>query len=91
MDRKFTTPQQVAEDFWYTNDIKLYLPKEDKREEYDAEPVIWCGVCKSLNIVRCDTPLNKELECYCADCGSIDMNEGSIHEWLGIENKINSK
>ena len=88
MDKKFNTPQEVARDFWATNNIKLYLPKTDKKK-YNKEPVLWCAVCNSLHILRCDSPLDKELECYCADCGAIYMIEGSIEEWLEIKDKIN--
>ena len=86
MKKKFKSMQEVAESFWKTNDISLYINNGSKAG-YDDEPVYWCSVCKSLHIIRCDSPLDTALECYCADCGSIDMVSGSIDEWLVVQDK----
>jgi hypothetical protein len=53
----------------------------DKRE-FDNIPVVWCGNCHSLGILSCaDIVCDGEL-CFCKECGSTDVREGSIYEWL---------
>lgn len=91
MEKKFTTPQQVAEEYWYTNDLTPFKQSDAKKEEYNKEPVTWCAVCKSLYIVNADSELDNKLACYCVSCSSITMEEGSIEDWIEIENKLNLK
>lgn len=80
------TLKDVAEHYWNTNSIDKYLP-EDKREEYNKEPVYWCALCGSLAIVNIDTTLNSELTCYCAECGCTNIVEGTIEEWEKLYKK----
>lgn len=88
MEKKFKTAQEVAAEFWRTNDIQALLPPNNK-EEYDKIPVCWCSVCKSLHIINDTEPDPKYgVEYYCANCGNVEIEEGNINEWLEI-NKVN--
>ena len=90
MEKRFTTAQQVAEEFWYTNSLKPFLQSDDKRDKYNDIPVEWCAVCKSLHIVNTVTELDSSIEFYCADCGSIDVHSGHINDWEEINKRINN-
>ena len=91
MEKRFTTYLEVAEEFWYTNDLTPFKQSDAKKEEYNKESVTWCAVCKSLHIVNVDSPLDQGLQCYCADCGCITTEEGHIDDWLKIGFKISLK
>lgn len=80
MAKKFNTAAETAEEYWRTGQMDSILPKIDT-EKYDAIPVEWCAVCKSLAIVNEDTVLDDSVEYYCAECGNTEIVEGSIHEW----------
>lgn len=59
----------------------------NSKEEYNAEPVVFCAHCLSLKIRVYDDKTN-----YCDDCGSTTMEMTSIANWeLLYENKYKKK
>ena len=61
-------------------------------KSYDEEPVCYCSFCHSLNIgideaSVCDTWDGS----YCKNCGSTDIRECSIFEWLDEEARLHGK
>ena len=48
------------------------------RESYDDEPVYYCKRCLSLKV--CQMPMVTD-QCYCEDCGTVDIGETSFEEW----------
>lgn len=51
---------------------------DNNKEDYNAEPVMYCKRCISLKIKDIPDISNY---CYCDDCGSTDIGECNIHEW----------
>lgn len=49
---------------------------ENKKQEYNAEPVFYCEHCLSLKVMVLDQAIN-----YCEDCGSTETQEAHIDEW----------
>ena len=49
----------------------------EEQQDYNKEPVTYCKRCHSLNIITGDG-----FPDYCDDCGSTDLGEESIYEWL---------
>lgn len=47
------------------------------KEEYNQEPVHYCGNCLSLNVLIVDD-LNL---CVCGDCGNTDIKKAGIESW----------
>ena len=50
---------------------------DNNKEDYNAEPVMYCKRCISLKIKDIPDISNY---CYCDDCGSTDIGECNIHE-----------
>lgn len=50
------------------------------KEEYNDEPVFYCGRCHSLNIKVIDEDVD-----YCEECGSSFIKIGHIDKWLNEE------
>ena len=48
------------------------------RESYDDEPVYYCKRCLSLKV--CQMPMVED-QCYCEDCGTVDIGVTSFEEW----------
>lgn len=51
--------------------------------EYNKEPVFYCRRCHSLRIMRIK---NTDMD-YCDCCGSVDIAETTIEEWVKIKQK----
>lgn len=51
---------------------------EDKREEYNKEPVFYCKHCLSLKVL---SVYNMEDLDYCDECGATDIGKTTIEEW----------
>lgn len=52
-----------------------------ERSEYDDIPVVYCKRCHSLRIIA-----GEGFPDYCEDCGSTDLGDESIEQWLEEEN-----
>lgn len=60
---------------------------QNKKEQYNEEPVHYCDNCLSLKIKT----LGAEID-YCADCGNTDILEDTIEVWEDLyETKYNKK
>lgn len=82
--------KETAYKLWCSNDIKSLLKTDPKKvEAYNKEKVYWCSNCNSLHIINCESPLEKDLEGYCNKCNNASLEEGSIEDWLEIQNKKN--
>lgn len=58
------------------------------RTEYDDEPVHYCRRCHSLAIVSDPDPSDPEWDgAYCRDCGSTDIGECDIDDWVKEEER----
>lgn len=80
--------KEIAYKLWCNNEIsKCVNLVNEKKEEYNNEPLYWCNICNSLSIVNCDSPLDDRLTCYCNECNSTDIKKGNVQEWLKIKNK----
>jgi hypothetical protein len=55
----------------------------NQQQDYNEEPVTYCKRCHSLNIITGDG-----FPDYCDDCGSTDLEEESIYEWLAQKQEI---
>lgn len=53
------------------------MSEEEKNNDYNLEPVVYCSRCYSLKIKHDDT----FDEDYCVDCGCTDVCESTIEEW----------
>ena len=53
---------------------------EEKNNDYDLEPVVYCSRCYSLKIKHDDT----FDEDYCVECGCTDVCESSIEDWEAL-------
>lgn len=53
------------------------MSDEEKTNDYDLEPVVYCSRCYSLKIKHDDT----FDEDYCVDCGCTDVIESTIDVW----------
>lgn len=51
------------------------------KNEYDDIPVVYCKRCHSLRIIA-----GEGFPDYCEDCGSTDLGDESIEQWLEEEN-----
>ena len=55
------------------------------KEEYNNEPVFYCGVCLSLKIKEYDNEevhkIMKDSNCYGAMCTSTDISSALIVDW----------
>lgn len=50
------------------------------KEEYNAEPVLYCERCLSLRVLGvADSDMD-----YCDNCGSADIKETSIEDWENL-------
>ena len=62
------------------------------RKDEDNEPVFYCRGCHSLNILINQALASDEWDgCYCGKCGSTDIGQGTIDEWLKEEAKRKEK
>ena len=52
------------------------MNSEEKINDYDSEPVIYCKHCLSLKIRILDDIID-----YCDECGSTDTAQTDIHTW----------
>ena len=52
--------------------------KEQKKKEYNNEPVLYCKRCLSLRVMNIPTIENSD---FCDECGGTDIGEASIEEW----------
>lgn len=59
--------------------------------EYDDEPVEYCACCHSLAVKNYGDPSEGWDGAYCSKCGSTDIKQCSIQEWLAEENKRHGK
>jgi len=58
---------------------------EDKRKEYNKEPVYYCARCLSLRILGVEGMEGLD---YCDECNSTEIKETTIDEWNKMyENK----
>lgn len=55
-----------------------------KEIDYNDIPVTYCKRCHSLNI-----QVGEGFPDYCIDCGSTDLGDEHIEEWLNEENEKN--
>lgn len=55
----------------------------EKKEEYNAVPVLYCKNCLSLRI----RSVPMEISDFCDDCGSTNIVETSIEEWEELYKK----
>ena len=53
------------------------MPEQDRNNDYDSEPVVYCAKCLSLKIEHED---NLDIDC-CGNCGSTDVIESSFNVW----------
>ena len=53
------------------------MPEQDRNNDYDSEPVVYCAKCLSLKIEHEDT---LDIDC-CGNCGSTDVIESSFNVW----------
>ena len=61
-------------------------------ESYDEEPVYYCAVCHSLSIGVYDVGAGEDWDgSYCLKCGSTDIRQANIHEWLAEEQRLHGK
>lgn len=64
------------------------MTDEERNNDYDLEPVIYCSRCYSLKIKHDDT----FDEDYCMDCGCTDMSEAPVAEWEALyQNRYGNK
>ena len=52
--------------------------------DYNDEPVVYCKRCHSLRIIA-----GNGFPDYCEDCGSTDLGDEHIEQWLKEENEKN--
>lgn len=59
------------------------------KDGYDDEPVYYCHDCHSLKI-KCDDAFEHDgwSGMYCDRCGSTDIQECTIQEWLRVEDLL---
>ena len=50
--------------------------KKYTKEEYNAEPVLYCKECLSLKIIGWD-----DQSCFCDECGNTNIGKASIEAW----------
>jgi hypothetical protein len=53
------------------------MSEQDKNNDYDSEPVVYCAKCLSLKIKHEDA---LDIDC-CGDCGCTNIIESSIDVW----------
>jgi hypothetical protein len=53
------------------------MSEQDRNNDYDSEPVVYCAKCLSLKIKHEDA---LDIDC-CGNCGSTDVVESSIEIW----------
>ena len=53
------------------------MSEQDRNNDYDSEPVVYCAKCLSLKIKHEDA---LDIDC-CGNCGSTDIVESSIGIW----------
>lgn len=59
---------------------------------FDDEPVYYCAFCHSLHIgVDEDGVCDDWDGSYCLKCGSTDIRQESIFEWLEEEKRLHGK
>lgn len=70
-------------------DLRLHLlyGKARPTTEYDEEPVEYCADCHSLCIKSYDGVSDGWDGAYCGKCGSTDIRQCSIQEWLAEEDR----
>lgn len=69
---------------------RTYKPEPVFKPEYDDEPVAYCADCHSLSIKVDEEGICPEWDgCYCSKCGSTEIRECSIQEWLKEEERLN--
>lgn len=59
------------------------MSQQEKINEYDSEPIIFCARCLSLKIKHEDA-IDAD---YCADCGCSNVREASFSEWEDLYEK----
>lgn len=64
-------------------DSDMYLTHPS---QYEDEPVFYCKHCHSLRIMVGDG-----FGDYCDDCGSTDIGQCHINEWLAIKEEDKNK
>lgn len=59
-------------------DLQAVQAKEQKKKEYNNEPVLYCKRCLSLRIMNVPKIENSD---FCDECGGTDIGEATIDEW----------
>lgn len=59
------------------------MSQQEKSNDYDSEPIIFCARCLSLKIKHEDT-IDTD---YCVDCGCSNVREASLSEWENLYEK----
>ena len=59
------------------------MSQQDKTNEYNQEPVVYCTKCYSLKIKHEDS-INMD---YCGDCGCAEVEEAPFEEWEKLYEK----
>lgn len=59
------------------------MSEQEKLEDYDSEPIVFCAKCFSLKIKH-EPTFNID---YCEDCGCSSIKEASIYEWEKLYEK----
>lgn len=58
-------------------------------KKFDEEPVYYCASCHSLNIGYIEECASDGWDgSYCKNCGSTDIRECNIFEWLEEERRL---
>ena len=61
---------------------------DQKKEDYNSEPVAYCKHCHSLHIIVDESMAFAGWDgSYCVDCRSTSIGECTIEEWLEEEEK----
>lgn len=58
----------------------------EEKINYNDIPIVYCKRCHSLRIMAGDT-----FSDYCDNCGSTDLGNATIYEWLEDEQKFKNK
>ena len=67
--------------------------KTEQNNEYNDEPVYYCGCCHSLAITPPDESLADDGwdGSYCLNCGSTEIKVATIFQWLREEELMRKK
>lgn len=59
------------------------MSEQEKLNDYDSEPILFCARCLSLKVKHEDT-IDAD---YCGDCGCSNIKEASFTEWESLYEK----